>query len=164
MDSAQRATECLGLLALFDGIGGGRRALELLGVIPGAFYASEIDRAAMRCVSAAWPQVEHLGAIETITDDVWRAMVNKFPRITIWVVPAGFPCQDLSALNRIACKGDRVSTGLTGRSPMSLRCRGASPKGVGWHGWSPHNSRRAGSGWMPALPSTVRQTSPGCPL
>ena len=59
----------------------------------------------MRCVSAALPQVEHLGAIETITDDVWRAMVNKFPRITIWVVPARFPCQDLSALNRIARKG-----------------------------------------------------------
>ena len=106
MDSAQRATECLGLLALFDGIGRGRRALELLGVIPGAFYASEIDdKAAMRCLSAAWPQVEHLGAIETITDDVWRAMVNKFPRITIWVVPARFPCQDLSALNRIVRKG-----------------------------------------------------------
>ena len=31
--------------------------------------------------------------------------MNKFPRITIWVVPAGFPCQDLSALNGIARKG-----------------------------------------------------------
>ena len=64
IDPGQRAAECLGLLALSDGIGGCKRALDLLGVIPGAFYASEIDRAAMRCVSATWPQVEHLGAID----------------------------------------------------------------------------------------------------
>ena len=105
VDPGQLAAESLGLLALFDGIGGDRRALELLGVIPGAFYASEIDRAAMRCVSATWPQVEHLGAIETVTDEVWRAMVNKHPSITMWLVAAGFPCQDLSPFNRIARKG-----------------------------------------------------------
>ena len=97
--------EAVGILALFDGIGGFRRPLDLLGVSPGAFFASEIDKAAMRCVAAAYPQVVHLGDVTLLGVDTWRRMTTEHPWVRIWFVPAGFPCQDLSSLNKVARKG-----------------------------------------------------------
>ena len=48
VDSGQLTEESLRLLALFDGIGGGRRAMQLLGVTPGAFYSCLAPSAAPR--------------------------------------------------------------------------------------------------------------------
>lgn len=79
--------------------------MELLGIVPAAFFASEIDKAAMRCVLAAWPQVGHLGAIESITDATWRRMTGEFPRVSMRIFPAGFPCHYVSVLNRHAWAG-----------------------------------------------------------
>ena len=134
---AQAASEAVGVLALFDGIGGFRRALDLLGVTPGAFFASEIDKAAMRCVSAAYPQVVHLGDITLLGVHTWRQMTTEHPRVRLWFVPARFPCQDLSSLNKVVRKGLGATEALcTLRSSGSSRRDGSiatsSPRCCFW--------------------------------
>ncbi|CAK0817390.1 unnamed protein product [Prorocentrum cordatum] len=49
------------LLSLFDGIGGARRALDLLGLTPALFLSAEIDAEAKRVTKYAWPDVLESG-------------------------------------------------------------------------------------------------------
>ena len=49
------ASEHLGLVSLFDGIGGARRALEILDAAPACTYCSEIDPACVRVVDSSGP-------------------------------------------------------------------------------------------------------------
>ena len=54
----------LGVYSFFDGIGGVRQALDLIGCEPAAFVCSEIDPAAVRVVDRQWPGTLQLGAVE----------------------------------------------------------------------------------------------------
>ena len=77
----------------------------------------------MRCVSANWPQVIRLNKIQALTRRVWKMIANRNPRVRYWLVPAGFSCQDISALNRA------FSAGLVGaRSLLYTVIRPGSPK------------------------------------
>ncbi len=49
------------LISLFDGIGGARRALDVLGMAVCCYICSEIASEAMRVVTAAWPEAEPWG-------------------------------------------------------------------------------------------------------
>ena len=102
---AQIASEAEGVLALFEGIGSFRRACELLGVTPNAFFASEMEEAAMLCVSAAYPQVVHLSdsTLFGVHTRRWRTTEHPWVRPWLaWHTPAGFPCLDLLSLNKVA--------------------------------------------------------------
>ena len=92
--------EHLGIVSFFDGIGGLRQALDLLGCAPAAYACSETDAAAWRVVDAQWPGTLHLGTVEEIDEtEVWRRLSFEFPRVFVWLAGGGFPCQDLSGLN-----------------------------------------------------------------
>ena len=90
----------LGVLSFFDGIGGARQALDLLGCEPAAFVCSETDPAAIRVVESQWPGTLQLGSVEEIDErTVWKELYLKFPLILLWLTGGGFPCQDVSGLH-----------------------------------------------------------------
>lgn len=89
----------LGLLELFSGIGGLRRALEMLGVRPGVYAAVEKDEACQRVVRAAWPDVKGWLDVEAVGESELRQLVESGPRVRLWLVGGGFPCQPHSGLN-----------------------------------------------------------------
>ena len=95
------ASEHLGLVSLFDGIGGARRALEILGAAPACTYCSEIDPACVRVVDSAWPGIRHLGDVRKVSRRTWWKMMQENPRVWLWLISGGFPCQDLSQLNAL---------------------------------------------------------------
>ena len=81
------------LLSFFDGIGGMRRALDLLGCAPAVFACSETDSAAIRVVEGQWPGAIQLGPVETIDEtEVWRYLSLKHPLVYLWLAGGGFPC------------------------------------------------------------------------
>ena len=99
------------LISLFDGAGGSRRALDLLGILPALFAASEVDSAAKRCVRRAWPDVLELPCVEEIDADVLRSLADRAGHAThVWIT-AGSPCVELSSL-----KAGRA--GLEGQSAL----------------------------------------------
>ncbi len=70
--------ECL-LVSAFDGIGGLRRAFDLIGLTPAAYVSSETDMAACRVERRAWGNVIEVGDIIKITDDQLPMQSKKGP-------------------------------------------------------------------------------------
>ena len=72
-------------LAVFDwfaGIGGLRRAFELLGVQPGSYYVSEVDEGALRTLRHNYPELHELGDITKITHEKILKIAQQKPTAT----------------------------------------------------------------------------------
>ena len=75
------------VLSLFDGMSCGQLALGRLGVRPSVYYASEVDRHAIKVTMANWPETIQLG-------DVRGVDVGKLGKIDLLI--GGSPCQSFS--------------------------------------------------------------------
>ena len=89
------------VLSLFDGISGGRVALERAGIPVETYYASEIDKYAMSVAQAMYPDIIQIGDVCKID---FTQYVGKIDMII-----GGSPCQDLSIAkqNRQGLHGER---------------------------------------------------------
>lgn len=92
----------LQVLSCFDGLGGGRLALQRLGITPSLYCASEIDPYAIKVHQANFPDTVQLGDItklETITYNNGKAGMLKIADNTyrhINLLIGGSPCQGFS--------------------------------------------------------------------
>ena len=93
------SSDKIGLVELFGGIGGARRALELLQVEPAVHVYVDNSPEATRVVAIAWPESVRHSMVEDITEEDVKAWVAAGPHIAVWILVAGFPCQGLTALN-----------------------------------------------------------------
>jgi len=81
----------MNVLSLFDGMACGRIALERCGYNVTNYFASEIDKYAMKVAKANYPDIQHLGDVRSvITDDL--------PDIDLLI--GGSPCQGFSFAGR----------------------------------------------------------------
>ncbi|CAK0818913.1 unnamed protein product [Prorocentrum cordatum] len=87
------------LLSLFDGIGGGRRALDMLGLSVAAYAASETDPEACRAVKYAWPDVVELGDVAKLSAQDIAKVRDRAPHVRWVLLFAGAPCVDLTRLS-----------------------------------------------------------------
>jgi len=93
--------EGLNVLSLFDGMSCGMIALERAGIKVKNYYASEIDKHAIKVSKANYPNIIQLG-------DVTQVDVSTLPKIDLLI--GGSPCQSISTL------GD--GSGLEGTSGL----------------------------------------------
>ena len=77
----------MNVLSLFDGISSGMVALERVGIKPQKYYASEIDKNAIRISQNNYPDIVHIG-------DITKLRAGDFPKLTL--VMGGSPCQGFS--------------------------------------------------------------------
>ena len=86
------------VLSLFDGMSCGRIALKRAGVHVEAYYASEIDKYAMKVSADNWKDVTHIGDVTKILykDGVLHTEAGDFSVGKIDLVLAGSPCQGFS--------------------------------------------------------------------
>ena len=75
------------VLRLFDGISCGQIALERSGIKVDKYYASEIDKYAIKITAKNYPNTVQLGDVSYIN-------ANDLPKIDLLI--GGSPCQDLS--------------------------------------------------------------------
>lgn len=111
----------MNVLSLFDGISCGRVALEKLGVKVGNYYASEIDKNAIKVSEDNYPDIVRLGDINNWLD--WDLDWGS-----IDLVLAGSPCQGFSfagkqlAFNdersRLYFKFEEILETIQGRNPF----------------------------------------------
>lgn len=80
-------TEGLNVLSLFDGISCGQVALQRAGVKVKNYFASEIDKHAIKITQHNWPRTKQLGDVNNID-------LNSLPQIDLII--AGSPCQSFS--------------------------------------------------------------------
>lgn len=91
----------MNVLSLFDGMSAGMIALERSGIKVKNYYASEIDKHAIKVSKANYPNIIQLG-------DVTSVNVSTLPKIDLLI--GGSPCQSISNL------GD--GSGLNGKSGL----------------------------------------------
>lgn len=77
----------MNVLSLFDGMSCGQIALERVGVKVSNYYASEIDKYAMKVAKANYPNTIHIG-------DVTQVKASSLPKIDLII--GGSPCQGFS--------------------------------------------------------------------
>lgn len=77
----------MNILSLFDGMSCGRIALERVGIKVDKYYASEIDKWAIKVSKANYPDIIHVG-------DVTKLDVKSLPKIDLLI--GGSPCQGFS--------------------------------------------------------------------
>lgn len=88
----------MNVLSLFDGMSCGRLALERSGVEIESYYASEVDKYAIKVAQEKYPDTVQLG--DVLEYDTW-----DLPRIDVLI--GGSPCQDLSRIKSKDGKGLR---------------------------------------------------------
>jgi len=91
--------EGLVVVAAYDGIGGARRALELLDIKPALYISIETDKGCAEVVHRAWPDTVPLHKVEEVKVSTLQEIFRKYPKLDTGLVIGGSPCQPFSALN-----------------------------------------------------------------
>lgn len=79
----------MNVLSLFDGMSCGRIALDRAGIEVESYYASELDKHAIKVTQANWPKTIQLGDVEN-----WRDWDIQWCSIDLLI--GGSPCQGFS--------------------------------------------------------------------
>ena len=89
------------VLSLCDGMGGGRIALNRAGIKVDKYFASEIDKNAIKCSTNNWNDIIHIGDIRNVSyqDGVLRTENGNYAIPHIDLLMSGTPCQSFSLAN-----------------------------------------------------------------
>lgn len=89
------------VLSLCDGMGGGRIALDRAGIKVDKYFASEIDKNAIKCSTNNWNDIIHIGDIRNVSyiDGVLRTENGNYEIPHIDLLMSGTPCQSFSLAN-----------------------------------------------------------------
>lgn len=101
------------ILSLCDGMSCGQIALKELGVTIDNYYASEIDKNAIKVTMDNFPETKQIGDVTKISDE----MLKTLP--TIDLVMFGFPCRSLS---KATAGRKEYNNGLKGISWLFYPC------------------------------------------
>jgi DNA (cytosine-5)-methyltransferase 3A len=81
-------TKGINVLSLFDGIGGGRIALDRIGAKIDHYYASEVDSNAIKICQKNWDDVIEIGDVRLIDGNQYKGQLD--------LLCGGSPCQNFS--------------------------------------------------------------------
>lgn len=89
------------VLSLCDGMGGGRIALDRAGIKVDKYFASEIDKNAIKCSTNNWNDIIHIGDIRNVSyqDGVLRTENGNYEIPHMDLLMSGTPCQSFSLAN-----------------------------------------------------------------
>ena len=88
----------MNVLSLFDGLSSGRIALDSVGIKVTNYFASEIDKYAIKVSQHNWDDITHIGDVTKISfaEGVLYTEAGEFQVGKIDLVIAGSPCQGFS--------------------------------------------------------------------
>lgn len=89
------------VLSLCDGMGGGRIALDRAGIKVDKYFASEIDKNAIKCSTNNWNDIIHIGDIRNVSyqNGILRTENGNYVIPRIDLLMSGTPCQSFSSAN-----------------------------------------------------------------
>lgn len=105
----------MNVLSLCDGMSCGQIALKELGINVDSYYASEIDKNAIKVTQDNFPKTIQLGDVVTLSDN--EEVLKELPKIDL--IMFGFPCRSLS--NATAGR-EEYNNGLKGVSGIFYNC------------------------------------------
>jgi len=101
----------MNVLSLFDGMSCGRIALDRVGIKVTNYFASEIDKYAIKVSQHNWDDITHIGDVTKISfaEGVLYTEVGEFQVGSIDLVIAGSPCQGFSMAGKQLAFNDERS-------------------------------------------------------
>ena len=105
----------INVLSLCDGMSCGQIALKELGIKVNNYYASEIEKNAIKVTQENFPNTIQLGDVVTLSENI--EVLKKLPKIDL--IMFGFPCRSLS--NATAGR-EEYNNGLKGVSGIFYNC------------------------------------------
>ena len=107
-------TKEITVLSLFDGMSCGRIALDKLGITPKNYYASEVDKHAIKVSKDNWNDITHIGDVTKVSYKDGVLYTEHGQYITdIDLLIGGSPCQDFSSAKAFGSNGE-APKGLDG--------------------------------------------------
>lgn len=104
------------VLSLFDGMSCGRIALDRLGITPTKYFASEIDKNAIKVSKDNWDDITHIGDVTKVSYSNGTLYTeNGSWKTEIDLIIGGSPCQSFSTA---AALGGVEVSGLDGKSGL----------------------------------------------
>lgn len=105
----------LSVLSLFDGLSGGRIALDRLGFKVDNYYASEVDKHAIKVAKHNWDDIQHIGDVTEVSykNGYLSTEVGVFYVGKIDLLTGGSPCQQFSSGATFGANGN-TRVGLEG--------------------------------------------------
>ncbi len=103
------------VLSLFDGMSCGRIALDRLGITPSSYFASEIDKNAIKVSKANWDDITHIGDVTKVSysNGTLHTESGEYFVGKIDLLIGGSPCQDFSSAKAFGTHG-QTPEGLEG--------------------------------------------------
>lgn len=88
----------INVLSLFDGMSVGRIALEKVGIKPNKYFASEVDKHAIKVSKDNWADIIHIGDVTKVSysNGILSTEHGDFEVGVIDLLIGGSPCQDFS--------------------------------------------------------------------
>lgn len=105
----------MNVLSLFDGMSCGRIALDRLGYSLKNYFASEIDKNAIKVSKENWGDITHIGDVTKVSykDGLLKTEKGVYHIETIDLLIGGSPCQDFSSAKAFGGHGQKLE-GLNG--------------------------------------------------
>lgn len=105
----------MNVLSLFDGMSCARIALERSGIKVDKYFASEIDKNAIKVSKANWQDIIHIGDVTKVSysNGILHTENGDF-EVVIDLLVGGSPCQNFSSLRAMGNHGTTESQGLEG--------------------------------------------------
>lgn len=105
----------LNVLSLFDGLGGARIALDRLGFKVDNYFASEVDKHAIKVAQHNWDDIQHIGDVTKVSylNGYLSTEVGTFYVGKIDLLTGGSPCQNFSSAAAMG-SSENSRTGLDG--------------------------------------------------
>ena len=103
----------MNVLSLCDGMSCGQIALKELGITVDNYYASEIDKNAIKVTMDNFPDTIQLGDVNYISEEI----LESLPKIDLVIF--GFPCRSLS---KATAGRKEYNNGLSGVSWLFYPC------------------------------------------
>lgn len=105
----------MNVLSLFDGMSCGRIALDRLGIKVNKYFASEIDKHAIKVSKDNWSDVIHIGDVTKVfyKNGILHTEMGEY-KIKIDLLIGGSPCQDFSIANTMNINYEDETVGLAG--------------------------------------------------
>lgn len=105
----------MNVLSLFDGMSVGRLALDKVGIKPNKYFASEVDKHAIKVSKHNWKDIIHIGDVTKVSykNGVLTTENGSYEVGRIDLVIGGSPCQDFSTAKAFGQHGE-TPKGLEG--------------------------------------------------
>lgn len=115
MGVINKSSNGLNVLSLFDGLGGARIALDRLGIQVDNYFASEVDKHAIKVAKHNWYDIQHIGDVTKVSylNGYLSTEVGVFYVGKIDLLTGGSPCQQFSSGATFGANGN-TRIGLEG--------------------------------------------------